>query len=171
VVELLALAFLGLWFAVTVGYQLQLPFLLRFNFRGFVPLCHFFAPKPTSTDVRVYYWCGEDPVSGVDEIVWKPLIRPNKGRIRAFWNPNQRLEKSLSNIARRISHLRRIGADVFYSVPYLRLLNVAEAHAACKPEGEYLRFIVTRHGGMEDESKFIFLTSHAHRLSDAAPGS
>lgn len=165
--EVLGLVLLALWWLTTVAYQFEPPILRKINFHGFVPSCRFFAPRPMITDARIYYACEPNRDQPLDQITWQPLIVAPKHSLRPIWNPDQRLEKSVHNIVRQLMRLHESGARVELTIPYLRLLNLANERSCDQVDAGYVRFIITRHRGVEDDGRYITFASHEHRLARA----
>ena len=157
--------FFALWVLLTVLHQFDLPGLRRVNFYGFVPTVKFFAPIPMTTDTRIYYSYSMQPDKAVSDREWIELLPLRKSALPALWNPEQRINKSLHNIARQILHLSAKAPRIEYTVPYLRILNMAQDRARRHGDG-YVQFLITRHRGIENDGRWIVFTSLEHRLAD-----
>jgi hypothetical protein len=164
ILELGTIAALIGWLAITILFQFE-PKFLRLNFHGFVPSCRFFAPNPMVTDARIYYTCEMSPGSALDEISWHPLIEAKKWRTRPFWNPHQRLEKTVHVVVRQIMRLNDETDHVELTVPYLRLLNIVDQRVRAGQGSGFVRFIITRHRGLEDTGRYITFASREHRVA------
>ncbi|MEW9853813.1 hypothetical protein [Novosphingobium sp. M1R2S20] len=164
--EWLGIAILAIWWLVTVAFQFEPPGLRTINFHGFVPSCRFFAPRPVVTDARVYYGHFAEPDGPLGEAIWQPIIVTPESPARPLWNPHQRLHKSIQTIVRQLGRLEAKGARMPLTIPYLRLLNVAQEHSRAACSEGYVRFIVTRHRGVEEPGRYIVFVSEAHRIGD-----
>lgn len=162
--EAAGIAFFGLWWATTVILQFEPAWIRRINFHGFVPSCRFFAPNPMVTDARVYFSCQPEPGSSFDDVTWQLLIEAPKGKFRMFWNPHQRLEKTVHNVVRQIMRLNEDTPSIELTAPYLRFLNLANSRGRNMHGDGYVRFVVTRHRGIENEGRYVTFLSKEHRL-------
>jgi hypothetical protein len=155
------IAFFTGWILLTIAYQFEPKILLRYDFKGFVPSCRFFAPMPMSTDPGFYYCTVDEPEGDIGGAIWGNLMPIRKRLIRPVWNPEQRLEKTLTIILEQLIVLKRQGARIEFSLPYLRLLNIASSKANARAPSR-VRFRVTTHRGWEEPSRFIVLDSRSH---------
>jgi len=163
--DVLILLLFTVWAIITILYQLEIKALKSINFFGFVPYCRFFAPNPTTTDIGIYYCGSNDEDISIEDEEWIPLVYEKKGLFQFYWNPNQRLNKTINTIVRQLSFLGDTNTNIKYTVPYLRLLNVSTEKVRNSQNANYVRFIITRHKGREESiSRAIVFSSETHRV-------
>ena len=130
-----------------------------------IPSWSFFAPRPADRD---YALLMRDELAGGEMCPWKELgSSVDIWRLRrAFWNPEGRSKKALSDAA---SHLVRIAKDspsrpqdLILSIPYLLLLNYAcRFPAASNVIGR--QFAIARHSRLSEDPQII-VVSNVHSL-------
>jgi hypothetical protein len=139
--------------------------LTEMEWYGFVPNCWFFSPAPVITDVCAYFATSDQAESFGEALVWRPLVEADLPRVLPLWNPEHRLQKSMLNLALHLALVRETvpPSGAHYTVPYLRLLNLATSTSNGSPEA-FTRFIVTRHRGRASADRQILFESRAHAL-------
>ncbi len=152
------------WFVATAVYQFGKTPVNRIEWYGFIPNCRFFCPNPIVTDVRAYYARSRSAQDIHQTLVWYPIVETNLPRTLPFWNPGHRLQKSVNILAPWLVQIReKFPATAHYTVPYLRLLNLASSTEEDSAES-FTRFIVTRHRGRANFDRQILFESRVHAL-------
>ena len=152
------------WFLATAVYQLGKTPVNRVEWYGFIPNCRFFCPNPIVTDVRAYYATFSDADASLHTLVWRPLVEANLPRALPIWNPGHRLQKSVNIVAPWLVHAQtKLPSRPYYTVPYLRLLNLA-TNAPRGADEQFVRFIVTRHRGRASSDRQVLFESRIHAL-------
>jgi hypothetical protein len=164
-IDAIILAGFAGWLVVTALLQLNIAPLNRMEWYGFVPNCWFFSPDPVITDVGAYFATSEEATSAREALVWRPLVESDLPRVLPLWNPEHRLQKSLLNLTLHLALTRETvpPSGAHYTVPYLRLLNLATSASNGSTEA-FTRFIVTRHRGRASADRQILFESRAHAL-------
>jgi hypothetical protein len=159
---LILIGFAG-WILATAIYQLELGTpLRRLEWCGFIPDCRFFCPHPAMTDLQAYYARSADATGDGHALVWRSLVEQDLPRALPLWNPQVRLRRSAGKLISSLLQIREaIPSGAPYSVPYLRLLNLA-ANAGEGSAEPFLRFIVTEHRGRASAERLILFESRTH---------
>jgi hypothetical protein len=154
------LLILAVWLTCSVlGQRKNSGRLLRYDFLGLIPNCHFFAPKPVSCDISVHVRSlnSEGLLSP-----WSPLIAGSKGRFCFIWNPMHKLRKALYDLTEMLQRQEHVPAAQHLSFPYLMLLRAVSAKGIERRDVSAIQFVITASAGHEDNVEDVIFLSHQH---------
>jgi hypothetical protein len=128
IVNLLFLTVVVFWLVVTVGNQFPrfraVQRLKRWDVGSLLPLWTFFAPRPGVTDqVLLYRDCSPRGELGP----WRTALTYGSKPARAFWNPDKRVQKLVSDCAGNLLASPFLSDPaIVLDLPYLVLQRVVE---------------------------------------------
>jgi hypothetical protein len=159
VYDFCAVVFLLIWLFASCVAQWDVPLLLRWDILGLLPNCRFFAPRPVSHDLAVYFRTQSD--QGLS--LWRPLVTECKGTFAFLWNPEHRLRKSVHDLTEMLQLNEGTRDTRHLSYPYLALLNAATTKLDPDAHASRVQFVITAYAGYEDFVQKIVFLSHFHR--------
>jgi len=170
------LAFLALWFLLSIPHQLSNELgrrVKRLNTFGLIPGWTFFAPIPGTSDYRfVFRDQLADGFSDWNEVEWCSPRRV----LDAVWHPQRHRTKLIvdcvSAFVLTVQEMRKLGLDVendshpwIVSVPYLALLNVAVSMPRTSPDTKARQFaIIEQTPSTPSGGSRLIVCSAAHEL-------
>lgn len=169
--EWLAALFLGGWLAVSALYQTKrVTWVNRLKYRdlfALIPSWTFFAPNPGTTDTNLLY---RDRLQDGSTTVWRE-VRWESRFTRFLWNPNKRLQKGITDMARgaqQAANTHREHAERLLIDPsFLGLLNFV-SHLEHSPLTERTQFCVARsYGADATQEASVEFVSNFHRIEEA----
>lgn len=169
VAEVLAAAGCVAALVVTALTQVRKPGFVRWLKRhdtfALIPIWTFFAPNPGTSDTRILW--RERLFDGTIS-PWHEIAPPTGGLRRAFWNPDKRVRKAITDVGPGLARRARKQPDsklVLVSVPFLMVLQYISALPG-SPLAESRQFTVVQTSGADDEDgePRILLVSNWHAL-------
>ena len=158
---------LGVWLLFTLASNIpQLGALIfRYvklgNLASLIPSWTFFAPNPADRDYALFY---RERFNSGDLSPWHEVLSSATPRslTTAFWNPDSRLKKAISDAASVMLRFARSAGDakmsLFLSVPYLLVLNrISEIPKGPGVTGR--QFLLARHSRLQENPAIIVLSN------------
>jgi hypothetical protein len=150
---------LAIWLIASIVAQFWTG-IRRFDFIGIIPSYRFFAPRPVSRDIQIYFrgFGKENPGP------WMPVWNAEKPWYCFIWNPAHRIQKTLYDIYEDLEPYRESPQIWHTSLPYLVLLNVATARLASNRECDSVQFMIACYAGHEDPTHDVLFLSNRHDI-------
>jgi hypothetical protein len=163
VASLLAVAFFGVWMAISIAAQLpNLKARIRqFDALYLVPEYSFFAPTPATGDFSLLY---RDRDLDGQMGGWRELpIAGRRSILNAFWNPGRRNRKAVFDLCTDLAKYLladNTPLEVQVSVPYLVLLNHVSRLARVE-QAQATQFLIMLSHGVEakQEPRIMYLSA------------
>jgi hypothetical protein len=115
----------AIWLAATIAVQFKNKKINRFkhwDYFSMLPTWTFFAPRPGVHDYHLMY---RDKYADGTLSFWKEIEFIDHRPLRIFWNPNKRMQKSLTDSTGSLMrmHASNRKKGLYYAIPYLAVLN------------------------------------------------
>ena len=179
IVEYIVAAVFGIWFVLSIGYQVSWfsGKIGRFDKFGFLPRWTFFAPNPGTYDHHlVYRECSADvdvtsvgqlDTPGLELSGWQQVPELYRGHSLPFlWNPQRRVTKTVSDIVNNLVLARaRLKGDanfVQFTVEYFLLLHLIARNAPPSVQRQFA--IIRTHGFEGGRTPELVFISNFHRM-------
>jgi hypothetical protein len=163
----ICITILTVWFLISALSQLKIRGMSQLKTHdifSLIPNWSFFAPRPGTSDYHLLF---RDFSASGSPCKWQEIPLAEERTIwGAFWNPQKRRTKTLSDVVRGLLQLAQDSSvkDFSLTLPYLAILNYISSLPRSAPNAE-TQFMILKSEGFfsEQDPKFLFL-SNSHRL-------
>lgn len=156
---------LGFWFFISVLNQLRVKWFKSIKYRdifALIPSWSFFAPNPGRTD---YHLMARFETDKNTLSPWQNLNINKKSSLSGIWNPNKRMQKTLTDCTSEIKFLKiDYNSDsIELTNAYLTLLSIALKYK--QPNASKIQFsIIETYGYFNPSQPNPILISNWHKI-------